>query len=240
MNRTHIRRLTLFFIIAAIISMGAIAFADVEVQGRLLDYYPKTGAFDKLKFEVLKVTGGTEQADWIHRGKILVLPLYQKSSEGLYLFDEAFIRIAGLAEGVMITKLQVTEGDRRKLDLPMELVSSIQTDKTEYARGQTVNIRMKVQNTGKHSIALPLSTVRQYDFIVRDAGGQTLWRWSDSRAFIPMLSSMIFARREEKTFTVQWNPTEEGIMPGPGTYHISGVLATEPPYPIGTVKITIK
>jgi hypothetical protein len=229
----------LFLVLSA--GSGRGAFADVDVRGRILDYYPKADSPDKIKFQVMEVTGGTERANWIHRGKLLVLPMANERPTDIHLFDLADIRIESMGEGAQVTSVKVVQPHYKKIPLPLELTMSIETDKPVYIGNETIKMTIKAQNVGKNAASIPLPTAQQFDFAVSDSAGEELWRWSHDKMFIAMLQTMIFAVREQKTFAEEASLMEIfGRKPLPGVYYVEGYIATNPEYPVGKAKIVIK
>jgi len=239
------RVLLLIIILAAVLLLPGQhifqAWAEVRIRAKLLDYYFKMNSFDKLKFEVVQVIGGSEKADWIYPGKILVLPVLDQEVEQLYLFDLATLNVVKYGDEAGVKDISVYQREEEKVELPLELYIKIETDRKVYKKASQVKMTITAQNVGKRSIVLPLPSTQKVDFIVRDSSGNIVWRWSQSRAFLALLQSMIFARREMKKFTEVWNMKDNyGMRVKPGTYYVEGYIATNPQYPAGRTRIVIK
>jgi hypothetical protein len=239
--KNTLTRVIIFTLVAWAAMLHAPALADVEVRCRLLDYFLRTDGPDKLKIQVMEITGGSETADWIQRGKVLVIPVILKKIPPMHLFDQALVTIAALSSEAMVTGIKIEIKNERQIPLPMELILSVEADRPAYKAGETVTLTIKAFNGGKRSVILPLPTAQQYDFVIKNRSGEQVWRWSGDKAFIALLSTMIFARREQKSFSQTWDmTTQDGTRAAPGTYYVEGFISTAPELPAGRAKFEIK
>lgn len=105
----------------------------------------------------------------------------------------------------------------------------VSTDRTLYALGETVTVTLAVTNPTDERITVSIGSGLQYDFIVQDVPGAELWRWSRGRAFTQALTSLTLQARETRSFTERWDQrSNAGSLVAPGTYTVTGVLATIP------------
>ncbi|MBE3576748.1 MAG: hypothetical protein IMX00_03550 [Limnochordales bacterium] len=95
--------------------------------------------------------------------------------------------------------------------------------------GRHMVFTLAVVNTGADPLTLRFNTGQRYDFLVSDAHGREIWRWSSSRAFIQMVSEVVAAPRQLLAYSVIWDgKDDEGRPVAGGEYWVQGVLTTEP------------
>ncbi len=99
----------------------------------------------------------------------------------------------------------------------------VTTDRTSYAPAQTPRLHLFVRNDGAAPLALTFPTSQLYDFVLRDAGGKTLWRWSHDRVFTQAVTPRTFAPHEAAEFAQDLpSAALEGLAPG--VYYLSAEL----------------
>jgi hypothetical protein len=54
--------------------------------------------------------------------------------------------------------------------------------------GDSVSFDLAVANGAESAVVLSFATSQRYDFVVRDAAGAEVWRWSADRMFTQVLS----------------------------------------------------
>jgi len=89
-------------------------------------------------------------------------------------------------------------------------------DKGEYARGEPVTLRLTVANHGQAPFTYHFRSGRQYDFEIY-RGGALIWRWSDGKVFVQMLTAFTVPPGGRKEFAEQWRQTDSkgrGVPPG--------------------------
>ncbi len=64
---------------------------------------------------------------------------------------------------------------------------SIVTDKPVYALGEPVHIVFEVANHGAAPVTLRFSSAQRFDFVIEDASGADVWRWSAGRMFAAVM-----------------------------------------------------
>ena len=87
-----------------------------------------------------------------------------------------------------------------------------------------VHFRLHATNTSPAPVVLEFASGQRFDFIVRDAGGSEVWRWSDDRMFTQALGRESIPPGETVTFEASW-PTQGRT----GTYEAVGRITTRPP-----------
>ena len=73
-------------------------------------------------------------------------------------------------------------------------------------QGDSVRMHLHVTNRGSTPLAFTFPTSQRYDFAVRDASGETIWRWSDGMAFMQAISRATLAPGETWEFEAAWAP----------------------------------
>lgn len=87
-----------------------------------------------------------------------------------------------------------------------------------------VHFRLHATNTSDAPVVLEFASGQRFDFIVRDAGGSEVWRWSEDRMFTQALGQESIPPGETVTFDGTW-PTQGRT----GTYEAVGRITTRPP-----------
>ena len=93
-------------------------------------------------------------------------------------------------------------------------------DQTVYATGALATARITIRNTQAQPVSLRFPTLQRYDVLVRNAAGDTVYRWSSGRVFGQLASTLQLTG--EKTWMVQF------AMPSAaGSYTVETSLATD-------------
>jgi hypothetical protein len=104
------------------------------------------------------------------------------------------------------------------------------TDKNTYQPGDTIKMQMLVRNPAPMVVVgeavegaetLNFNTSQQYDFVVSDAAGKTVWKWSQGMMFAQMLTEKALLPGDSYTVTAQW--ALPGTLP-PAHYKVSGLI----------------
>lgn len=236
------------FLILALFMWGSVfpSYAEddyVNLNITILDYHGKISDMGKIKFIIDEIVSGDLGKKFFYPGKVVTVPIEGEKLQDIYLFDIAKVTLRKAGKTVQAENLEITEKYHRKIELPMDLNTELVCDKKVYKRGEKIRLIIKARNDGKKPVILPLPTAKQYDFTVRNKDGELVWQWSNRKFFINMLQSMIFALREEKVYTQEWNMKDNSGKAIPaGTYTVEGFIATSPAYPIGSgqVKFVVK
>lgn len=97
-----------------------------------------------------------------------------------------------------------------------ELLPSVQVTTTN----DTVEFVLQVTNTTDAPVALTFPSGQSYDFVVYDASGAEVWRWSAEQMFTQALREEVVAPGETLTYSEVWVP-EPGTS---GSFEVMGVL----------------
>ena len=94
------------------------------------------------------------------------------------------------------------------MTLEGSLEATVSTDETGSA---TVEFAFTVTNAGSETVELQFSDAAKAEFVVRD-DGREVWRFTEGRAFMQMISSERLAPGESSTYDGAWED------PRPGEY----------------------
>ena len=123
----------------------------------------------------------------------------------------------------------------------------IQTDKSVYNLGESVEILYRVTNLGEDTVILGVSKRSPYcyEFVITDEDNDHVWKWPWG---VPIDSgNFSLGPYESREYQFAWNMINDNGTPGngddytvsPGTYEISGGLFITPPKPNLSVFIQI-
>ncbi len=103
-----------------------------------------------------------------------------------------------------------TQTDRTMEELTFGV--SLTTDKSSYAVGERIVIELIVFNRTAEDLIFDFRNAQKFDFIIEDAAGTRVWRWSDGRMFTQALGEEILGPgREEVVYTETYTePLQRG------------------------------
>jgi hypothetical protein len=68
-----------------------------------------------------------------------------------------------------------------------DLILLLTANKAVYAEGEPVELTLQVVNRGPQPVTLQFRDSQRYDFLIQNAQGQEVWRWSANQMFARML-----------------------------------------------------
>ena len=71
--------------------------------------------------------------------------------------------------------------------------------------GSVVEFKLDVQNNTAKMVELRFPNGKTHDFIVEDASGAEVWRWSKSRLFTQGMQNKLLKAKDVATFTEGWD-----------------------------------
>ena len=111
----------------------------------------------------------------------------------------------------------------RAFDYSLEAVSKV-------AYGETVGMKLVLQNVSDESVSLLLGGKPPYDFVVSTPDGEQVWHWNCAKIVLQPLDSETLEPGEELEFVGEWEQVDNRGEPvPPGTYLVQGVLNLEWP-----------
>ena len=119
---------------------------------------------------------------------------------------------------VLVGRAVVARRPRRRLATPTHLL--LRANKAVYAEGEPLELTLEVVNRSPRPVTLQFRDSQRYDFLIRNAQGQEVWRWSAGQMFAQILGEETLAPDGENlTYrTVKQLPLMRGL------YTIIGVV----------------
>jgi hypothetical protein len=89
-----------------------------------------------------------------------------------------------------------------------------------HVAGDTVSFDLSVANGGDAPVTLTFATSQRYDFVVVDASGTEVWRWSADRMFTQAISESTVPPGGVVEYHERWRTA------APGAYRVEGRLVS--------------
>jgi hypothetical protein len=107
---------------------------------------------------------------------------------------------------------------------PGPLQLTLRSDRQDYARGEPAILTLTVRNRGSAPVTVTAPSSQLYDFALsRD--GTEVWRWSEGKAFLMMISEWTLPPGGAREFSVRWDQRDrEGRPVAPGPYVVEARL----------------
>jgi len=96
------------------------------------------------------------------------------------------------------------------------------TDKTVYKINETIMIYINVTNPTDSPIILQFSSSHQFDYEIRGRYNNLIYRWSDGKAFLTVLTNITIPAGE--SYVKSFTHTPQDCSLKPGSYIITGVV----------------
>ena len=109
------------------------------------------------------------------------------------------------------------------------ILVKVETDKTVYKLGETVNITFTISNESNVFQKLTFNTAQTYDFVIFNIAKNDLgfYRWSQGKMFAQVITEINLEPDEVKIFKEQWNQKSNSGSPvSAGTYRMNFWLTT--------------
>ena len=101
------------------------------------------------------------------------------------------------------------------------VISQVLVDTTE----GIVRFAIEVANDSRKRVELNFPSGRTHDFVVLNASGKQVWRWSEGRMFTQSMQNRLLDANDSVIYTERWSP------PAPGKYPRVAELNSEN-YPV--------
>jgi len=163
---------------------------------------------------------------WLPGDRVRVRLTRKEAGEGDYLFAES----RRLGPGT-VPRTGREEPDQGTGGHPMEgILATLVTDKTRYAPGEPVRLRMTFQNTIQTPLRLNFPSSQRFD-IVAEREGRRVWQWSQGRMFLMVLGFIDLGPGQSFAAEEVWDQKDNSGHPvAPGRYTlIARLTARQPP-----------
>jgi Intracellular proteinase inhibitor len=117
----------------------------------------------------------------VHRGKMTCL-----------CWLGGLLLLVGLAEGWPRPLTYLDSGVEVRSDMS-DLSLLLRANKAVYAEGEPLELTLEVVNRSPRPVTLQFRDSQRYDFLIRNAQGQEVWRWSAGQMFAQMLGEETLA-----------------------------------------------
>ena len=97
------------------------------------------------------------------------------------------------------------------------------TDKKTYGINETITIHLKIANPTLSQVCLNFNSAYQVDYIIFDQANNQLYRWSDHKDFIPVLTKICV--RPFSSIRRDFNHAPKHYLLEPGMYTVRGLVA---------------
>jgi hypothetical protein len=97
-------------------------------------------------------------------------------------------------------------GVRPKAGAEKGMLSHVMVDTTQGA----VRFAIEVTNDSRKRVELTFPDGRTHDFLVLDANGREVWRWSAGRLFTQGMQNRLLDAHDSAVYAEQWTPKARG------------------------------
>jgi hypothetical protein len=145
---------------------------------------------------------------------------------GICLFTAGAQTSCSSSGVVSIRDDDLDSGDGTRFTTRLTLRDSAGTETSTFDRGELVTFVLTVRNHSGQTVTLAGCCPPDSEFFVFDDDPRTLrWKWTEGRSFPAVISDLVFAPFETRTFTAEWNMvTRSGSMLAPGRYDARGAV----------------
>jgi hypothetical protein len=147
------------------------------------------------------------------------LGLVHRSNMARFCWFGGLLLLVGLVEGWPRPLTYIDAGAEVRSDMS-DLSLLLRANKAVYAEGEPLELTLEVVNRSPRPVTLQFRNSQRYDFLIRNAQGQEVWRWSAGQMFAQILG-------EETLVPDGKNLTYRTVAPLPpmrGSYTIIGVV----------------
>jgi hypothetical protein len=117
-----------------------------------------------------------------------------------------------------------------------DLILLLTSNKAVYAEGEPVELTLQVVNRGPRPVTLQFRDSQRYDFLIQNAQGQEVWRWSANQMFAQILGQETLSSDGGKlTYRVVARATLVR-----GSYTVMGVVPAIDAQMLARLEVTIQ
>jgi hypothetical protein len=104
-----------------------------------------------------------------------------------------------------------------------------------------VRMALTVANASDRLLPFRFNSGQSFDFVVSDASGREIWRWSLGRHFTAVIRSEALRADETWRFEEVWDRKDrDGKTADPGEYTLAARLASQPPIGAAPVRFALR
>lgn len=132
------------------------------------------------------------------------------------------MRLCVLAITILMLLTGCNDQDSLPIKTSLVLKDTFSQESRSFTQGETITFYLTATNTTNDTVVLNFSSSQVYDFYIVNDNGDEVWRWSEDKLFLSVLSSNSFLAGETKTFSTTWDQklaTSENIQIGNYTAH---------------------
>lgn len=98
-----------------------------------------------------------------------------------------------------------------------------------------IKMTLRVENMTDQVVDVTQSDGQTHDFVVADAQGKTVWKWSENRFFLQAISELTLGPGEIQAFQGEWNGCSADGKPLPeGSYKVWALIPRHRAEPLKT------
>jgi len=134
--------------------------------------------------------------------------------------------------GLWLTASGNTTSEERNMNYGI----SMMIDKMRYSVGEPIKMTLKIFNYTEENIVFHFNTSQRYDFIIEDAEGNEIWRWSKDRMFAMVLGEETLGQHNSEVIYV----ADYRDKFSPGYYKVTGIFVAQDRPMSGNIIIIVK
>ena len=115
-------------------------------------------------------------------------------------------RPRGTADAALATASPTAPAPSVRAEKP-DTVHPLKSSLEVTRRGGVAHFALTLANRGKKSIEVAHPNGQTHDFVVMDAAGRELWRWSEDRMFTQAMQTRVLGKGEQATYEESWTPS---------------------------------
>jgi len=131
----------------------------------------------------------------------------KNDATGTHTIALAKSSVSGAIVGVTVSPVPVNPVK----PIPVPLIGALDADAGSDV-GMPVGFAFTVKNISDRPFTINFGTSQQFDVVVTDRSGQTVWRWSDGQKFTTDPTTRDIPAHSSVTFTATWTPNVHGEL----------------------------
>jgi len=147
----------------------------------------------------------------------MVYRLQNIGGPGIATYDLIYARVRGV---------KVVSGPEVTFSLTLDRAVYVSDLPTPPGPVPTMTARMTLRVVEDQPLALTFNTGQLYELLIRNAGGDVVYRWSDGRAFPQLVQTIPFGPGEKNFVIVTNLGTDASTSFPPGKYTAEGYFTT--------------